>query len=162
MQIQVNLMSYFHIAISLEKLVKLQHWEAKLYKTKSIFTWNKKSSNCNIHKQNIRKKLVILEKRQAKEKDGRKCMIKSFQYKEESGWVTIPQNERRRKDFCEAIGVPSVQPWDRLSWRHFLPTDFRPKFLKSNAVFNETFWWDFKLKEDSPSFELELRFFLRI
>ena len=80
------------------------------------------------------KKLVILEKRPEKQKDGRKCMIKSCQYQEESGWVTIPQDERRRKDFCEAIGVSSVRPGDRLCRRHFLPSDFGPKFLKRSAV----------------------------
>ena len=63
---------------------------------------------CDMSEMSQEKKLVILEKRP--KKDGRKCMIKSCQYQEENGWVTIPQNERRRKDFCEAIGVPSVQP----------------------------------------------------
>ena len=87
---------------------------------------------CDMSEMSQEKKLVILEKRP--KKDGRKCMIKSCQYQEENGWVTIPQDERRRKDFCEAIGVSSVRPGDRLCRRHFLPTDFGPKFLKRNAV----------------------------
>ena len=109
-----------------------------------------------------KKKFVILQKRDNNDDDGRKCMIKSCQYSEKSGWVSIPTNVERRKKFCEAIGVSSVRPGDRLCRRHFLPSDFGPKFLKRSVVPTQHLV-SFKLEfEIPPKVSLKLRFFLRI
>ena len=109
-----------------------------------------------------KKKFVILQKRDNNDDDGRKCMIKSCQYSEKSGWVSIPTNVERRKKFCEAIGVSSVRPGDRLCRRHFLPSDFGPKFLKRSVVPTQHLV-SFKLEfEIPPKVSLKLRYFLRI
>ena len=77
------------------------------------------------------KKLVILEKKRQFNKN---CIVKSCDYNEPAGFVSIPSNESRRKKFSEALGF-EVGPNDRLCRRHFLPSDFGPKWgLKRTAI----------------------------
>ena len=75
-------------------------------------------------------KLVFLEK---KREFSKKCAVQSCDYREPAGFVSI-SNESRLKKFSEILGF-TLGPNDRLCRRHFLPSDFGPKWgLKKSAV----------------------------